>query len=473
MAEIINEKKKQMSDEERVLDCLNNPNIKDKSILIEEISKDLDNYLMKHGPVLINQPIQTLISIFDKRKKENEFKEHNLAYKLIIDKYKETKDSNILILLQYIDGKHLNHEYLRDSIENSIKRNNYMVNFDFSYIIDIDNRLKNEHKIQRQQKDQIDKLQNYISNLENRLKSLETRFDKQNQQNKQNFDQLNTTIDEHKKTFQQTHNSIKKQIEINEEINSKFRNDCQNEHKKLNDNIKIKENDIKTKINELQNKCKLLNDNFENQKIELKKQENNINQSLLQIKEENKDIINGIKYSTESAFCHKLYHYIKNNLQLNRIYFPGYQSSYVYKPVSNENPGILSYLKGIAKDDFDRQYIVTLSKRDPYYLFDVNKKVNIYSANMGDFEIEIALKDAIDITGFEITSTKINILKSYQIFINDKLVLNVDEDQKMRDNHNSRYNLKIKECKKFKLVQTGPNWDRDDKGKKTLLDYQK
>lgn len=117
MKEIIDEKKRLMSEHEQILDSLNDPNIRDKSFLIEEISKDLDNYLIKHGPALMNQPIQILINIFNKQ----EFREHNLAYKLIKDRFDESGDLNIFILLPFIDGKRLKHEYLKESIEESSK----------------------------------------------------------------------------------------------------------------------------------------------------------------------------------------------------------------------------------------------------------------------------------------------------------------------------------------------------------------
>ncbi|KAK8853972.1 hypothetical protein M9Y10_016521 [Tritrichomonas musculus] len=134
--------------------------------------------------------------------------------------------------------------------------------------------------------------------------------------------------------------------------------------------------------------------------------------------------------------------------------------------------GILGYLKQKNPNEFDRNYIVSLSTRDPYNLLLPNWDGSFFSGDFGQFYIEFIFKDAIDLIGFEIEGAGRNLMRGYEVFINNDKTsfITIEDDTSMRDNNITRQSFQsnAKKCQVFKLVPKGGNWDRDPKQSKFI-----
>lgn len=209
----------------------------------------------------------------------------------------------------------------------------------------------------------------------------------------------------------------------------------------------------------MQNRINSLDNDNEVNKNKITEVEEKTKTDLIKIED-------NFKHSAESSFCHYLFDCMNNGISFDDIPLPNFEGLYIYRPVTKDGPGILSYLKESAQNEFDRQFIVSLSHRDPYDLLLDNG--HFFSLNTGNFYIEITLENSIEITGFELRGTDIDLPKSYQIFIDDEMFLDIKKDTQMRDEHKTLRRFDAKSCKKFKFVQTGPNWDRKKKNKRIL-----
>lgn len=100
-----------------------------KTSLENEISKDLDNYILNSGENLINLPIETLYNIFNNSRS---FTLHNEAYKLITQ---NTNNQEKYILLRFIDANRIKQEYVNESIELYEQRNFFVPKNTFSVFL--------------------------------------------------------------------------------------------------------------------------------------------------------------------------------------------------------------------------------------------------------------------------------------------------------------------------------------------------
>lgn len=129
---LIDQEKKMFNDHEKILEALNNSLIKNRSIYENLVSRDINEYLTKDGKKLMNLPINTLYNIFFQ---SQTIIDHNLAYKLMNQKFQENPDPTIFVLLQCLDIKHLHLRYLREIEENKNIINN--PNDSLSYIVEL------------------------------------------------------------------------------------------------------------------------------------------------------------------------------------------------------------------------------------------------------------------------------------------------------------------------------------------------
>ena len=116
----------------------------------------------------------------------------------------------------------------------------------------------------------------------------------------------------------------------------------------------------------------------------------------------------------------------------------------------------------MTNNDYKKNFIVLLSSHDPYNLLlkDSNDRFNSgYGENV---YIEFIFRIPKNLTGFEIETGNYDILKNYDIIINDGPVFkSITDDITLRDEHKSRFNFEAIKCSKFKIVHKGPNWDEN------------
>ena len=76
----------------------------------------MDYYITEFGSEIIKLPIQSLCNILTNPSLK--FTLHNDFYELILSNFNQTNDSNIFILLQFLDGKLISSQNFIDSIQN-------------------------------------------------------------------------------------------------------------------------------------------------------------------------------------------------------------------------------------------------------------------------------------------------------------------------------------------------------------------
>ena len=84
---------------------------------------------------------------------------------------------------------------------------------------------------------------------------------------------------------------------------------------------------------------------------------------------------------------------------------------------------------------FTNYFTVSLSSRDHYNVLLIDSNDAFFSSNDGNFYIEFIFKYPKNLTGFEIETGNYDILKSYDIIINDGPVFkSITDDISLRDN---------------------------------------
>lgn len=81
---------------------LNDPKIKDKRMIEQTVSQNLEELVNNYGSQLMTADIQSLLNIFNDPNKK--FAEHNKGYTLIKQCYEDTMNESVFILLSKIDG---------------------------------------------------------------------------------------------------------------------------------------------------------------------------------------------------------------------------------------------------------------------------------------------------------------------------------------------------------------------------------
>ncbi|KAK8870824.1 hypothetical protein M9Y10_008722 [Tritrichomonas musculus] len=498
MKKILIDKRKILGEYYIDINDLADPKIKDKSHAEEMIAIRLDDFLLKSGKSLISQPIRSLYNIFNHQKRN--LTNHNLAYELIIDRYEELKAQknknygDILILLNLLDGTKLNSKNFKDSIQNCERRFGMIPTIDFKFICDIKEEIhifkkkrksleqsieQNFENFKREQNNKMERMQNEInqklSSIEHNLDEKLKKFDQE--QNKKNdiiINIINNIIADKEKQeklindlSQKIDNLNKKYSEL--ETSIKINNEKQNKNNQLLDskieNLKkdqIKYTQIKTAIDELRSKLNQNQNDLKNNETiinSIQKKGLNLTNTINHINKTYIEIANKIsKYSNNQEIMFSL---MGNYIYGQSIYFIPDNIAYFHESISKERDGILSTLKKHRKDPFERHFIVSLSHRDPYNLLNYNSDDIYCSTYAGDLCLEFTFKDPINLTEFQITGSNGYYPRSYDIIINNSnSPFHVIDDTQMRDEpHISRQKLNVKNCKSFKFVQKGPNWD--------------
>lgn len=215
------------------LNGLQNKKSSDVSFYEEQIAVKLDDYLLKYGQNLMDSPIQSLFNIFNHKKRK--MTKNDLAYELIIDCFERKKNSDVLILLESIDGSKLSKSNLENSIEFKEKRFNHMPTIHFSYL---ENAIESQNKLQSQidalnaelikvkNQHEID-IKNLIKKNENDLKNLTQKFEAD----------MKRLIEKNEKNTNDIILAFKNEIKNDMSIQT---NEI-NELKKLNDSLNKKE----------------------------------------------------------------------------------------------------------------------------------------------------------------------------------------------------------------------------------------
>lgn len=144
------------------IEFLQDPNNKDRYLIEEKISQNLDNVLNLCGEKFLESPINSVYNIFSKSKSQFN---HDRAYYLINQHYKNHKDKNIFILISTFDYSKLNQENLKDAIDSK----NFMPSNEYSFIknlIEQHQKLKTEkenfHLETQIQKEKIESLKKIL-----------------------------------------------------------------------------------------------------------------------------------------------------------------------------------------------------------------------------------------------------------------------------------------------------------------------
>lgn len=241
----------------------------------------------------------------------------------------------------------------------------------------------------------------------------------------------------------------------------------------LNKNNEILDIKIETSINELKNKINI-QDYIENNQNKIRSIQNTLNVLQSITKKKDLEITNKINEASKShtEIAKKIANYTNNqevmfslinNLVYAKSNFYMDNDSYFHEYKSKDGDGILAKLKKINKNPFERPFIVSLSNRDPYNLLDHNSNSEFCSSNFGDFYVEFKFKEPINLTGFQIVGSDRHFPRCYDIIINGNSfsAFHYVNDTKMKEKpHISKQKLNAKNCKTFKFVQIGPNWDK-------------
>lgn len=129
--EIIQSTKNSWDKCELNLYLLNDPKIKDKRMIEQTVSQNLDEYVNNYGSQLMTVNFRSLLNIFNDPNKK--LTEHNKAYTLIKQCYEDTMNESIFILLSKIDGNKLNESNFEDNIPNQSSRFGYMAQINLNY----------------------------------------------------------------------------------------------------------------------------------------------------------------------------------------------------------------------------------------------------------------------------------------------------------------------------------------------------
>lgn len=126
----LNSKEDILNEYKRNLIKLKDKSTDDKFLIEQKISRNLDIYLIKYQEEMMSLPIQQLYRLFSNSSLTLENPDY--AYQSIMSRYNETNDSEIFILLPFLDGKKLGKENLEECFQKKEEHGNFLPKFDFS-----------------------------------------------------------------------------------------------------------------------------------------------------------------------------------------------------------------------------------------------------------------------------------------------------------------------------------------------------
>lgn len=230
MQNFLSNAKSKWSEYERNICILNDPTVTGKSAIEQIVAQNLDDYIENEGENLMRLNIQILYNIFSKKIKK--FTKHDRAYELINQNFLENHDSNIFILLKFIEGSKIEIHKFNDSIVNSEQRYGFRPIFDFSIFDDIkmlkeQNQRKDEviqqlKKNCEEQKEEIQKLKKNIEQLNDAFRNENINMRALIQEIKLKNDNLHDELRKQNENHQNQLKSIENKITSNEQISNNF-----------------------------------------------------------------------------------------------------------------------------------------------------------------------------------------------------------------------------------------------------------
>lgn len=253
------------------LTYIKNVDSHDLSYYEDYIAQKLDLYLSKYGQKVMEIPIQRLCNIFSHPK--NKITNYNLAYETIIQYFKKTNNTEILILLTTLDASKFSEENLIDSI---LHCNDY-----FGFTPEITT--KSFAAILNNHLNQINELKNEISsiqkeNLNQRIQSISEKINGHNfQLIEENIKELMNKFDEksrlfdlkikeisdlNKKIDEMSEKNKKDKIESDQRID-KVRLDFENEKSNINQQLKFNKENVEEKAKSYKKEIEKIYNNIE------------------------------------------------------------------------------------------------------------------------------------------------------------------------------------------------------------------
>ncbi|KAK8860572.1 hypothetical protein M9Y10_012237 [Tritrichomonas musculus] len=163
---------------------LNDPKIKDKRMIEQTVSPNLDEYVNNYGSLLMTVDIQSLLNIFNDPNKK--FTEHNKAYTLIKQCYEDTMNESVFILLSKIDGNKLNESYFEGNILNQSSRFGYMAQINLNYY-KISREFQKLIEINQKQEEVNKKLNSELNEVNKKLSLIYIEFESYKNQKEEVF----------------------------------------------------------------------------------------------------------------------------------------------------------------------------------------------------------------------------------------------------------------------------------------------
>lgn len=226
------------------LNALNNIKNTDLSDYEEQVALNLDDYLEKYGKDLMNAPIQSLVNIFNHKKRK--LTQHDLAYNLIGQHFENSKNFEIFVLLDSLDGSKLSKSNLEESFSLYEFRMNHMPAIEFSYI---SNSFQNQRK-----------LEDLVTQLDRKLNENEMKRE----------EEMKTLIEkneaERKALIKDTEDKIKELIKMFEDEKKLLMMQHEKDIKNLNEKIDL----LSKQINEQSQNISTVNSFIDDVKDELK-----------------------------------------------------------------------------------------------------------------------------------------------------------------------------------------------------------
>lgn len=482
----------------------------------EQIAIKLDEYLAKYGNELMKIKINSLYNIFNH--KQRKLLDHNLAYDVICQYFNKTKNYDIFILLDSLDGTKLTKNNVEESLSLCKERLNHMPNIDFSYI---SNAFEKQMKLEKQISDLLIEFNQYKAQNEIEKKKMHDemkKYKKMQKKNEEEIENLNKKIESFISSYEENKNEQKlKKEAIENVVDSKLINYVSTglslESKGIIYQLKMQE---KTPFDRLfvvsqssRDIYNLIDPNTTDDFRTSKKSFSTIN---FELKEEIS--INGVVCFSSSEYFPKSFDIsiddqtvksIESADQLNgenkkmTIKFNpirGKKISFIQKSTSWDEDNTCLKLKRIEVLSDESKYsdgvfstlIKSSPNNDPHkcpvYIsancFDFNQFMNIdsksnictYNIENSWFQIEF-LYGKVVLNGFRINRNSKEKLKKYKIICTDDVnkeeelwTTLIEIDEKSQKDHKI-LDVYVFECQSppvnfVRLVKTGPNWIIDD-----------
>lgn len=473
LTEMINQKKEEYGKYLITIQGLKSEDKNMKKIYENEIIENLNEYIEKYGIELMKIPIETLYNIFNKATKK--FTKHNETYELIKNFFNQTKNSNIFILLDFLDGNKLTRNNMEESYSLCNERNGHMPKIDFSCFGEIfekqrkqDEKLDELVRIIQKQAEKYDELfkekQNQdfknakmIQNLQNKINDLTNVIETNSANHREMIENISKKNEEEQRKLQQIIDKILneqhqqqeeyKNLLNKEQENSKSNKDLQDQITNLNKNIENNSENI-SKQNELEQiKLQKIIEQLE-ERISINEKNEEVQNTIEDLKRQNME-----QNSKISMLETQIQNLDASKIQTNCKPFKAEFDMNV--------PGILQRLKNNEKSPFDKLFIASQSSNDVYNVIDPETKDEICIANIGQY-IEIELEKSITIIGIKIISSRSFFLKSFDIEINGEKVKNIKEANELNKMYGEMIvNFDSLICQKVRIINTGKNWDKN------------